>query len=59
MAVVRDALNNPAIKKKNHEDIAEVARMSVRERLAQARMQADIKNASRDYNQKKHERGER
>ncbi len=59
MAIVRDALNNPRIKKKSHEEIAEVARMSMRERLAQAKIEADIQNESRGHVQKKHERGER
>ena len=59
MAVVREALDNPLMRKKNHEEIAEAARLSVRERLAKAKREIDIENASRDHVNKKHDRDER
>ncbi len=59
MAVVREALENPLMKKKSHEEIAEAARMSVRERLAKAKMEADKENASHDHVHKKYDRDER
>lgn len=48
MSVVRKALENPLINKKNKDEIADVAKISIRERLAQARIKSNMENTSQN-----------
>ncbi len=46
-SVVKLALSNPEIKRRNQEEIAVATKSSIRERLAQAKVEAEIENANK------------
>ena len=56
---IKKVLLSSDVKEKNQEEIAKVAKRSLRERLAEAKVEADALNSSRSIEKHKRDWGER